>query len=91
MRLLAAMVLVIALFPAHTHAYAENGTLKIVFIDVGQGDSTLIILPNGKTMLIDGGERNQDQIVLTTLQKHNISRIDVMVATIRTRITLAAS
>lgn len=29
--------------------------LKIYFIDVGQGDSTLIITPNDKTILIDGG------------------------------------
>lgn len=32
--------------------------LKIYFIDVGQGDSTLIITPNLKTILIDGGEEN---------------------------------
>lgn len=29
--------------------------LKIYFIDVGQGDSTLIITPNNKKILIDGG------------------------------------
>lgn len=29
--------------------------LKIFFIDVGQGDSTLIITPNNKKILIDGG------------------------------------
>lgn len=29
--------------------------LKIYFIDVGQGDSTLIVTPNHKTILIDGG------------------------------------
>ncbi len=28
---------------------------KINFIDVGQGDSTLVTTPNGKTLLIDGG------------------------------------
>lgn len=32
-----------------------NKDLRIYFIDVGQGDSSLIITPNNKTILIDGG------------------------------------
>lgn len=62
-------------------AFAQEGTLKIVFIDVGQGDSTLVILPNGKSMLIDGGERDQSQTVLSALQAHSVSQLDVVVAT----------
>jgi competence protein ComEC len=55
--------------------------LKIVFIDVGQGSSQLIILPNTNTILIDGGDRDQAESVLAALQSNGISRIDVMVAT----------
>lgn len=33
--------------------YPKN--LKIYFIDVGQGDSTLIVTPQNKTILVDGG------------------------------------
>ena len=32
-----------------------NGKLKIYFIDVGQGDSTLVITPTNKKILIDSG------------------------------------
>ncbi len=29
--------------------------LKVYFVDVNQGDSTFIVTPKGKTILIDGG------------------------------------
>lgn len=34
--------------------------LKIYFIDVGQGDSTLIVTPKGKTILVDGGGSKEE-------------------------------
>lgn len=41
----------------------SNKDLRIYFIDVGQGDASLIITPNNKTILIDGGgslDKNYD-------------------------------
>lgn len=32
-----------------------NGRLMVYFLDVGQGDSALVVFPRGKTMLVDGG------------------------------------
>src|ERR687895_968501 len=55
--------------------------LIMSFIDVGQGDSILVILPNTKTLLIDGGERQSSGKVLSTLQEYGLSYIDVIVAT----------
>lgn len=36
----------------------EENSLKLYFLDVGQGDATLIQTPNGKDILIDGGPNN---------------------------------
>ena len=36
--------------------------LKIYFIDVGQGDSTLIVTPNNKNILIDGGGSETEDV-----------------------------
>lgn len=49
--------------------------LKIYFIDVGQGDSTLIITPQNKKILIDGGEGNTS-ILLNYLLDRRIKTID---------------
>ena len=54
--------------------------LTVEFIDVGQGDCTLISC-NGKNMLIDCGEREYYQVVKNYLQDKGISRLDIVVAT----------
>ncbi|MDQ3902613.1 MAG: MBL fold metallo-hydrolase [Thermoproteota archaeon] len=53
----------------------------MAFIDVGQGDSILVMLPNTKTLLIDGGDPQSSSKLLATLQQYNLSRIDMIVAT----------
>lgn len=57
---------------------AGIGTLRVHFIDVEQGDSTLIQAPDGTTALIDGGYDNG--LALQYLQAHGITHIDVMIA-----------
>lgn len=62
--------------------YIKNkNTLVVHFIDVGQGDSEFIEFPNGKTMLIDAGEQDAGETVVSYLRKINVSSIDFVVAT----------
>lgn len=55
--------------------------MEVHFIDVDQGDSTFIELPNGKSMLIDAGETDQGDKVVTYLHKQGYDTIDYVVAT----------
>lgn len=60
---------------------ASYGRLKVHFIDVGQGDSCFIELPNGESMLIDGGESKYGATVSNYISTLGYSNIDYLVAT----------
>jgi competence protein ComEC len=51
------------------------------FINVGQGDSTLLMTPNGKSVLIDGGKRSAGEDVVSYLRNEGITSLDLVVAT----------
>ena len=69
-------------FPGHN----LNGKVaEVTFIDVGQGDCALIVAPDGKTVLIDGGgiTNNPGSIgeysLLPYLKSRGIDHIDMMI------------
>jgi len=66
-----------------TGGYQADGvTLYAVFIDVWQGDSTLIMFPNGQTMLIDGGDNTYgNSAVLPALEEKGVTSLDLVVLT----------
>lgn len=60
-----------------------GSALTVAFLDIGQGDSILIRSPTGMTMLIDGGNSDNDatQVILPKLREWGADRLDVMVVT----------
>lgn len=58
----------------------KTGELTVHFIDVGQGDSTFIELPNGETMLIDAGEDSEGDNVVTYIFSQGYDTVDYVVA-----------
>lgn len=54
--------------------------LEINFIDVGQADAALIIC-DGKTVLVDGGNSEDSNLIYNHLQKLSVSYIDVIILT----------
>src|SRR5262249_8462963 len=61
--------------------FVTQGRLQIYVLDVGQGDSGLIISPEGKSVLIDAGPPQAGDEVVAALRKRNIKSLDLAVAT----------
>ena len=62
----------------------SNGTtlqeLQVHYIDVGQGDCTLITC-GGQTMLIDAGDNNKGMAIQNYLNKAGVTQIDYVIGT----------
>lgn len=61
-------------------ALPTDSDFAIHFIDVGQADAALVIC-DGKTMLIDGGNVEDSDLIYTYIKKQNISHLDYVVCT----------
>lgn len=59
----------------------SDSALKVNYIDVGQGSSAFIELPDGKSMLVDGGNTEYGDDVASFLSSKNVQTIDYLVAT----------
>ena len=62
-------------------APTSGATMKVYYLDVGQGDSILIQTPKGDDILIDGGKNDKGDDVVAYLRKYHVDDIDVMIAT----------
>jgi len=78
----------VCLSPSHLHG--RQGVLEMTSIDVGEGDSTLLISPQGRTLLVDAGgiphwmHSDMDigeDVVSTYLWERGISHLDAVAVT----------
>lgn len=67
--------------PANESVAHVQDELSVHFIDVGQADCQLILLPTGQTMMIDAGNNDDGDLICDYLDNLNIDKIDYLVGT----------
>ncbi|MBA3792496.1 MAG: MBL fold metallo-hydrolase [Rubrobacter sp.] len=60
---------------------SSSDALSVTFMDVGQGSSALIQLPDEENVLIDGGPREGGPQRVADLQKLGVEKLDAVVVT----------
>ena len=73
----------IAYYPAEvptTPAFTEGETLTVHYINVGQADSILLEC-EGQFMLIDGGNKEDGQLVISYLQQQGVEELEAVICT----------
>ena len=86
-----AFIFLFSCCPAFLSAAAPQpeDPLRVVFLNVRQGDSTIILTPSGKTVLIDGGQSGTryspydagQETVVPMLKSLGVKKIDVLIST----------
>ena len=62
------------------NADQKDGKLEVYFIDVGQADAALVLC-DGQSMLIDGGNAADSSKMYSVMKKHGISQLDYVIGT----------
>ncbi|MCC8058570.1 MBL fold metallo-hydrolase [Cloacibacillus sp.] len=75
---LVALLLFCAVF---TGAPAGAAQLRYYAVDVGQGDCSLFILPNGQNIVIDAGPEKNAKQTVRYLKSCGVKKVDLLVAT----------
>jgi len=80
-KLIAILVILISFASCIFGDFALSKELTIHFIDVGQGDSILIITPEEKAILIDAGDIGKGDDVVEYLEGQGVKNLDLVIAT----------
>ena len=74
-----AAVVSLALFLSPSEA-AKAGQLRYYALDVGQGDCSLFVLPDGRNVVFDAGPRSNAKKTVNYLKSCGVRKIDLLVA-----------
>ena len=78
-KVLVKLLLMLIIFSCFNYLYINiEKDLKINFLDVSQGDCTLVVSPKGKVVLIDGGH-GEANVLLPYLLNRGITKIDYII------------
>lgn len=85
-RLIIAGISLAAIFIWAAALSYDGHILKVTYLDVGQGDSIFLDLPDGRNILIDGGPYSVrfdagKRLVSPFLQREGINKLDLLVST----------
>ena len=85
-RLMIASAAVLAVFIWAAALSYDGHILKVTHLDVGQGDSAFVELPNGDNILIDGGPYSSrfdtgERVIAPFLQHKGVGKLDLIVST----------
>ena len=81
------IIIFVIVFILNINSNFFRNNLEITFLDVGQGDCSIIILPKGKTILIDTGGSYNDEgkisknKIIPYLNSNGISSIEYLIIT----------
>jgi competence protein ComEC len=67
--------------PTSTTPPPSGDELRVHVLDVGQGDSILIVAPGGKSVLVDAGTPGKGKLILDAMRRNGVGQIDLLVAT----------
>lgn len=84
MKRFAAIVLCLILllsFCSCKRSISDNSCLSVYFFDVGQGDCSLLLFPDGISVLIDAGNKADGKIIADYLKSGGIDTLDYLICT----------
>jgi competence protein ComEC len=78
---LVVLVLVLSAGGLAVKAWPAPPVVEVTFLDVGQGDAAHILLPEGRSILVDGGPAGAGRRVVAPYLRHRgVSRLDIIFA-----------